>query len=190
MLTIHRIKTADTLYYRFMEDLIVQSFPPEEYRRLTELQIFTDKKGDFHNNVVLDGDNMIGIITYWDFEDFCYVEHFAIHPKVRNNGYGSKVLDCICRKLSTPLVLEVEIPDNEIARRRIEFYKRNGFTLWDREYFQPPYRQGDSFLPMRIMAYGSLDMEKEFEKIRKCIYKDVYGADETVFLSIIGECRK
>lgn len=178
MLTIHRIKTEDVPYYQFMENLIVESFPPEEYRELAELRKFTDENKLFHNNVVLDGEQAIGIITYWDFGSFCYVEHFATHPEARNHGYGSRVLDCLCHKLATPIVLEVEIPDNETAVRRIGFYERNGFKLWGCEYLQPPYRQSDSFLPMRIMAYGALDMEKDFPNICSRIYKEVYGIEK------------
>ncbi|MCM1312453.1 MAG: GNAT family N-acetyltransferase [Bacteroides sp.] len=177
MLDIRRIRTSDTLLYRFMEELIIKSFPPEEYRKLSDLRMFTDEKRLFHNNVVLDGDNAIGIITYWHFGTFCYVEHFAIHPAYRNNGYGSSVLDCLCRTLNMPVVLEVEMPENEMSRRRIEFYRRNGFELWNEEYFQPPYKSGDSFLPMRIMAYGSLSAETDFQHICHSIHKEVYGVE-------------
>ena len=28
----------------------------------------------------------------WDFEEFAYVEHFAVNPEYRNGGIGAEVL--------------------------------------------------------------------------------------------------
>ena len=67
------------------------------------------------------------------------------------------------------------MPEEEMARRRIGFYQRQGFTLWDKPYQQPPYKPGDGYLPMRLMAYGGIDPEQDFAKVRDCIYREVYG---------------
>lgn len=176
MLNIQRITTADTTLYAYMEKLIVASFPPEEYRELKALRSYTDTRPNFHNNVILQDETPIGIITYWDFGSFCYIEHFAIDPNLRNGGYGKEVLNHLCKLLQRPIVLEVEMPEEEMAQRRIRFYQRQGFTLWERPYLQPPYKAGDDFLPMRIMAYGDIDCEKEFDNVKKRIYREVYSA--------------
>lgn len=175
MIKLQRIKSTDTRLYQYMVNLLTLSFPPEEYRRFEDLRQFTIEKSHFHNNIIFDNNIPIGLITYWDFDLFFYVEHFAIHPDFRNGGYGSKVLAYLCHQLNKPIVLEAEIPDNEMAQRRIAFYRRNGFELWNKEYFQPPYKPGDVYLPMNIMAYGKLSCEKDFDTIKKHIYRDVYG---------------
>jgi hypothetical protein len=73
-----------------------------------------------------------------------------------------------------PIVLEVELPETDIARRRIAFYERNGFRLWtSRNYQQPPYRQGDAPIAMRLMAWGNLP-ESRFEEVVRRIYREVY----------------
>ena len=148
MLRLQRIHTADAELYAFMEQLLTASFPPEEYRALEQLRLYTDTREAFHNNVILDGETPVGLFTYWDFGDFCYGEHFAIDPARRNGGYG---------------------------KRAIGFYQRQGFSLWDKPYEQPPYKPGDGYLPMRLMAYGGIDPEQDFEKVRDCIYREVYG---------------
>ena len=76
--------------------------------------------------------------------------------------------------------LEVEMPDNEMAQRRIGFYQRQGFALWNYPYLQPPYRQGDDFLPMYLMVYGNLQCEKDVEQVKDCIYREVYGIEQPV----------
>lgn len=75
-----------------------------------------------------------------------------------------------------PVVLEVEMPEDEMSRRRIGFYARQGFLLWeDHDYMQPPYRAGDAPLPMRLMAWGNLNAETDFTRVKNAIYSVVYG---------------
>ena len=176
MLRLQRISTADKELYDFMEQLMIASSPPEEYRALDQLRLYTDTQPAFHNNVILDDETPIGLFTYWDFGAFCYGEHFAIDPARRNGGYGKRALEELCRIVHPrPIVLEVEMPVEEMAQRRINFYRRQGFKLWDNPYRQPPYKPGDGYLPMQIMAYGDIDPEQSFEKVRDCIYRHVYG---------------
>lgn len=175
MTTLHRITNAATPEYRFMEELITTAFPPEEYRDLAELRRFTSGKRMFHNNLICSGNTPVGIITYWDFGSFHYIEHFATLPFMRNRGYGKTVLMLLQDTLGTPLVLEVEEPVDDISRRRIGFYERCGFRLWHGEYRQPPYRPGGDFLPMRLMAYGDMDEAAGFSIVKKRIYAEVYG---------------
>lgn len=175
MLKLQRITTADADLYSYMESLMMQSFPPEEYRELEELRQYTDTKAHFHNNVIFYNNVPVGLITYWDFGHFYYVEHFAIDPSQRNSGHGKNVLNHLCQLLKLPIVLEVEMPEEEMAQRRIRFYQRQGFSLWDSPYRQPPYKPGDDYLPMRLMAYGDLLCERDYDSVKKYLYREVYN---------------
>lgn len=175
MIRFQPITTSDIQHYKFMEELLVDSFPPEEYRKLEDLREFTDRTGNFHNNIIFDDNLPIGLLTYWDFDRFYYVEHFATNPALRNGGYGKRTLEYLCNYLKRPIVLEVERPVEEMAKRRISFYERQGFTLWKNDYSQPPYKPGDSYLPMYIMAYGNLNSNEDFEEVKHKLYTIVYG---------------
>ncbi|MCD8032015.1 MAG: GNAT family N-acetyltransferase [Bacteroides sp.] len=174
MITLRRIRTSDETLYRFMEDLLVASFPIDEYRELPALREYTDHKKHFYNTVVLDENIPVGFITYWDLNDFFYIEHFAIDPARRNGGYGKQVLELLQQTLNKPIILEVELPTEEIARRRIAFYERQHFILWNNEYVQPPYRTGSKQIPMYVMVSGRLSPEK-FPAVQAAIYQEVYG---------------
>jgi len=113
------------------------------------------------------------LLTYWDFPECIYVEHLAVDASVRRQGYGGRMLQAL-KEEGRPIVLEVELLETDIARRRIAFYERNGFRLWtSRNYQQPPYRQGDSPIAMRLMAWGNLP-ESRFEEVVRRIYREVY----------------
>lgn len=174
-ITLHRINDTTTKEYQFVENLLTQAFPKEEYRELPAFRTLTRDKEIFHNNLIHDDNTLVGFVTYWDFASFYYIEHFAILPEMRNHSYGKQVLAYLKEQLHGPIVLEAECPVEELAQRRIGFYKRQGFTLWQQDYMQPPYRPGDGFLKLMLMAYGNLREDKDFDLIKKTIHREVYG---------------
>jgi ribosomal protein S18 acetylase RimI-like enzyme len=174
MLEIKQIRTSDKDEYAFMEDLYLFSFPKEERRKRSLQRVFTDTNPAFFNHIIVEQDVFMGFITCWHFGRFVYIEHFAIRPEQRNKGYGQQVLSLFKERFPVPVVLEVEMPVDEICRRRIAFYRRHGFVVWENDYQQPPYRDGGTPIPMYLMVYGALSAETDFESIRNTLYKHVY----------------
>lgn len=175
MLEIRPLHTSDTALYRFMEELLTSAFPAGEYRDLQQLRTLTDRSERFRNHVVLDGPTPVGLVSWWEFDAFRYVEHLAVAPTCRNAGYGHRIVERLCESSPMPVVLEVELPADELAARRIGFYRREGFVLWENDYVQPPYRPGDPPLPMYLMVHGPLDADRDFETVRQTIHRAVYG---------------
>lgn len=175
MIEIKQVKTNDEANYAFVEKLMHTAFPREERRDTMQQRAYTDNNPLFFNNIILEEDKPIGMISYWKMDDFFYIEHFAIDPNLRNGGYGKRVLEVIKEELQSPIVLEVEEPTDEMSIRRINFYKRLGFILHEKPYMQPPYRKGDSGLPMFLMTCGDIDLDNEFERVKNRLYKEVYG---------------
>lgn len=174
MLTLRPITTTDR-HYDFVEALFLSSFPADERRDLPDQRDNIDNNPDFTLLLAEDDGKPIGFFTLWNFGDFCYCEHFAIDSVSRNKGYGSKTLRLILNNLRNPLVLEVELPDNDLSRRRIDFYRRNGFTLLDKyHYVQPPYRIGGTQLPLHLMIYNPQGSTVDISKITATIHNKVY----------------
>lgn len=172
-------RTTDS-HYLPARKLMEESFPPEERRTAEAQQHITDCNPYFRPHYIMDEEKFIGLVNYWQFKDFVYIEHLATDPSIRGGGYGGRVLDLLKTQINLPIVLEVEHPDNEIARRRINFYTRHGYSLWtEREYIQPPYAEGRPWLPLLLMVNGPLNEEKDFERIRITLYKQVYNQDTT-----------
>lgn len=174
MLTLRPITTTDR-HYAFVEALFLSSFPIEERRDLPEQRYNIDNNPDFTLLLAEDDGMPIGFFTLWNFGDFCYCEHFATDPSRRNKGYGGQIIDLILNRLSHPLMLEVELPDNDLARRRIDFYRRHGFILIEHfAYTQPPYRPDDSPLPLHLMIYNPKNTTVDLNKITATIHTQVY----------------
>lgn len=170
-----RIKTNHP-QYAFVEKLFLDSFPENERRPLEEQRSNTDGNDAFSCYLLTEEDGLsVGFITIWDLDSFYYAEHFAVDPSLRNGGYGSRVMQALLKEMDKPLVLEVELPDNEMSCRRIGFYERQGFRVWSKDYMQPSYRAGGDMLPLYLMMAGGEDVEPDVQMVKKAIYEKVYG---------------
>lgn len=166
---------ADPLLVR-VENTYIDSFPAGERRDFSLVRDLMATEA-FKVYVLLRDEHYAGFITAWQWDDFAYVEHFAIDESARNGGIGREALMQFLDPLDTPVVLEVELPTDEMSNRRIGFYQRLGFVLDSHEYRQPPYRTGEPWLDMRLMSYGDLDLKHEYETVKQRIYRQVYGTD-------------
>ena len=175
MIALQSITTEHALYL-YVEKLLHSAFPADERRDDEQQCAYTDRNDKFRCLLIRDFDKPIGLLTYWDFTDFVYVEHFAIDEQLRGGGLGAQALRMFLKKMNRPIVLEVEMPrvKGDITHRRIAFYRRQGFSLRKMAYKQPPYREGDGWLPMKLMSYGNPQWLRMAEMIRDTIYREVY----------------
>ena len=169
--------------------LMELSFPEDEFRpyeeqkALLENQAYTVYVEEDPNHVIHLGqkaeqENILAFLTVYDFPGFTFAEHFAVSPAARNQGLGSKMLTALKKQISGRICLEVELPLTEQARKRIGFYERNGFSLNDYPYVQPPISQGRKPVPLRLMTTGGPLVEAEFQQIQKVLMRDVYHVEK------------
>ena len=169
------VQTSDPRYAA-AERLLLDALPADERRPVDQQRDYTDHNPLFHPHIVMEGGAFAGLFNYWTLDGFIYGEHLATCPSLRGGGLGRRILDAFIRQAGQPIVLEVEPPTTDIAARRIGFYQRCGFTLWEhRTYIQPPYAAGLSPLPLLLMVHGNLDEEKDFGHICREIHTHVYG---------------
>ena len=148
-----------------------ESFPVCERRSKEEARAVLNEKDYTLYHIEEDG-KKIGFISVWNLDGFYFIEHFAIYAKFRNLGFGARALD-FAKSQWQSLVLEAEPAICEIAKRRLAFYKRNGFCQNSFKYMQPAYRDGEEDVELVIMSFPSLISDGE--KVVKEIYKKVYG---------------
>lgn len=153
----------------------IDSFPETERRDFDLFCKLLTNEERFRLYVILYNEEYAGFITLWQFEGFYYVEHFAIDSAFRSGGIGSVAMTKVKDMLDTNIILEVEDPIDDLTKRRVRFYEALGFCIVDANYKQPPYREGDSWYDMKLMSFGELEMKKEYERVRDCIYEYVYN---------------
>ena len=96
---------------------------------IEKIQELGKKRDEFRQYSIKSDSDIVGCSTIWEFKDFAYVEHFATSPLSRGSGIGAKVMHLITEMINKPIILEVEPPEDEFSKRRINFYERCGYIL-------------------------------------------------------------
>jgi ribosomal protein S18 acetylase RimI-like enzyme len=159
-----------------IKNLYLTAFPPSERREFAELkkQIYND---GCNVNLIFVDEKVAGFIIFWNFDEFVFLEHFAIEPGLRGLGTGERTLAKIKALYQKTVILETEPPADEMTRRRIGFYERNGFHLLDRHYLQPSYDGIKPEVEMKLMCnsanISSEKLEKHVQYIREKVYQRI-----------------
>ena len=158
-----KMKVED--YSSFL-NLYNSTFPINQ-RRIYEDEKHLDnyikmKGGKFNAFSAKDGDLYLGFLSYWTFEGYTYIEHFAVDPAHRGKNLGRLMLNHLFKEVSPNVLLETEPADTEEAKGRIEFYEKNGFKIRKEfNYTQPSYGgKGQQAVPMLLMTHGEVNLHK------------------------------
>jgi GNAT superfamily N-acetyltransferase len=122
-----------------------------------------------------------------------YLAYLAVAPKQRGKSIGSSLFRCVVNEAyrrtgARELLWEVERPDvaagtDDINRRRIVFYERQGAVLLDCvSDFRMPDLAGPGSVPGMLMWTSVVDRPPlqavEIEAYVIALYSDIYGRDQ------------
>ena len=130
MIQLTQVHATDIEFLKFIERIYTESFPPDERRDFSDVIRLLEENDDFFIVLLSDENKAVGFISYWEWNDFSYVEHFAVDSSCRGSGYGATAMTELLKRINNPAVLEVEKPLDDISQRRIRFYERLGFVLF------------------------------------------------------------
>ena len=195
MIRLHPIKSQASPYWDSLVRIYHTSFPIDEQRPIESIAHLIEHDERFVAYAIVnenEDDNdaaglqaisqqptaksqyLLGLLTTWHFEEFIYIEHFAIDPDLRSRGYGAEALKTFIAQQQCPIVLEAEPPTDELSTRRVGFYKRLGLTLYDFPYIQPAYTPESNPVELRLM--GTLDTNTTpLPLVSKMLHREVYG---------------
>ncbi|MDO4771151.1 GNAT family N-acetyltransferase [Porphyromonas sp.] len=164
-----------------------ESFPYAERRAGESIRALLDREGSAFYILFFVDESDGGLAAFavlHSLPTFEYIEYLCVPARRRSGGLGAKVLDEISNLTGKALVLEAEPPfSNDWADRRIAFYRRNGFSLIDTPYIQPPYHDDADSVELRLMVRGDYPMT---DSPASDLYRHVYAlpSDHPLFLSL------
>lgn len=165
-----RISSATDFRAREIYHSYTQSFPEDERRNESQFHsLFHKEKAKIFS--VLDDLKYIGYLIAWELTDAIFIEHFEIFSDFRSQKFGSEVIKKLFTDYSK-IILESE-PEtlDETAKRRIEFYKKNGFKIISQDYVQPPYEERKNPVNLWLMAnYQPERTDRILEEIYDVVY--------------------
>ena len=118
---------------------LTSDFPKSELKPLKGMLNLMDR-GVYDPLLVTDNGEPVGYAMVWLPADRtgALLEYFGVLRGLRNGGIGSRILDLLTQRYGQ-IFGEAEAPtsenpaENDLRRRRIAFYERNGFRVLDYE---------------------------------------------------------
>ncbi len=174
------------LILKKVKKLYTESFPIEEQRPWMQILELLDRESDFQLDVFVDlkTSEVSAFMTQWQLNNqMIFIEHFAVEPKFRNHGLGRRIMSQLLEAQSQ-VILECELPLNELSQRRIAFYESLGIQVLSKEYHQPLYSKSsrergkvslDFGIPMYLLSSFPLPDEEIpnlVERIHQVYLKD------------------
>lgn len=157
-----RIAPSDIERWNKVWSLYEESFPTAEKRR-EEDHIRAFENNLFHPISAWEAnDELIGIIFYWEWDQYRYLEYLAVNTELRGKSYGSQLLRYLSDKGHT-IILEIDPLINEISVRRLQFYERAGYTLTPYRYMHLPYRLETEIQELLILSYPQMITKNQHE---------------------------
>ena len=156
-----RLTEKNNPWYSPFRDIYDRSFPVHEQRTpLQQVQAFADPR--YHLDGWIENDRLIGLMSWWKFDSYLYIEHFAIHPEVRGKKYGSLLLQHMKEAHAERLILEIDPVTDEQSARRLRFYQHAGFSDNPYLHIHPPYREGFSGHRLTVLSSRGQLTEQEY----------------------------
>ena len=129
-----------------IKKLYIESFPENE--RFSFSMMIKNESGNYETFGFYKDGNFCGFAILLNSLDISHIIYFATLPELRGKGLGAKALGAISRiKSSMRIIVDIERelpgnPENELRRRRKNFYLRNGYRetevryRWQDEYYE------------------------------------------------------
>lgn len=169
-LFLDRIKDLNDKRLSGLVELYEQAFPEGERRPTPDMLAVIASNKLHHFNSIEYKQESVGLFSFWELDDFYYLEYFAIFPHVRNAGIGQAVLDCIAKELPGMQLFEVEPAEDELTSRRVQFYERNGYTVLEKND-RILLEARDNISPLWIMGNKKPGVLEEYIlKIKNNVY--------------------
>lgn len=169
-LYLDRITDLNDTRLNSLIQLYLQAFPEGEQRPVQDvLAIIASNESHYFNSIQYQ-QKSVGFLSFWKLGNFSYLEYFAVFPHIRNAGIGQLVLNYIEKELPGIRLFEVEPVVDELTSRRVKFYERNGYTVFEKNDKTLLEARGN-ISPLWIMGNKRPDVLEEYIlKIKDNVY--------------------
>ncbi|CAK7052113.1 MAG: hypothetical protein PETM_02192 [Petrimonas sp.] len=166
-----RIEQSDKNRWNKVWELYESSFPTAERRKMKD-HVRACSDPQFHPVSAWEDGELIGLLFYWEWDMYRYLEYLAITPGLRGHGFGSQLLHYL-RDSNHTIILEIDPLINELSVRRLQFYERAGFTLTPYRFMHLPYRLEGQPIELLILSYPKMITKGQHNDFLKFLGKRV-----------------
>ncbi len=161
-------KDINSSIFKNTWEIYTDAFNIPEQRRLNDhINALADDRFCPYTYIDKDTNEILGLFFTWEFKNFSYLEYFAVNNNLRNKGIGTKILkEQVNDHKNKPLILEITPVCDEISKRRLDFYKRNGFFESEFLFLHLPYRKNTQQSKLQLLSniHIKKDLFNNFEQ--------------------------
>lgn len=164
-----RIQTPDHPDWTILWKIYEASFPSNERRTWEQHELIVENSRYHFDSWRNENDEIVGLTAWWSYDDFSFLEHFAVDPNCRGGGYGKTILTEWMNFDHPVIILEIDPVINDISQRRFNFYQRLGYVKNLFDHGHVDYLDGKGFVPLWLMSYPHEIEEslcRHFEKLQ------------------------
>jgi len=200
-LIIKEIKDINSLEFKQSIDIYQTSFPPNETRSIEKVIKMLKDDQNYHLFIAKDNSSVIGISLLYIFKTLriALLDYMAVSTRYQSKGIGKALFEFTIQKCSYYLsdiigiLLEIQkkngldLNENNIRKRRINFYTRLGVKVLEGVNYLLPSQNGDNLEEMHLMMralakVNSLSNVLVFEYI-SAIYSTIYQYENNDLLT-------
>lgn len=168
------LKRLDASWFEAIYAVMEEAFPESERRtKAAQQALFTRPEYEVYGWV--ENDDLTAFLALWDLGAIRFGEHLATRKDQRNHHIGQTLFQAVEAQSEVPIVFEVELPENDLARRRIHFYERLGYHYYGEvEYYQGTFHHEATLQPLRLMMKDEHQSAEQLDALIDLIYEKVY----------------
>ena len=145
------LENDKSAFFTEVDRLYESAFPLHEKRdKAAKARAFSH--AHYQLQAWFDEQQFIGMIGVWNFRDYSYIEHLAVNPLLRGQGYGKRMLSQFLQQ-SPQTILEIDPLTTEIAHKRLHFYQSLGFQVNPFVHHHPTYHAGMDDHELIVLSY-------------------------------------
>lgn len=154
----HYIKNTGDSWYISFSSIYSVSFPVYEQRNTCQ-QNEAFRNPHYHLATLIENEEVASFISYWEFDDYIYIEHLAVNQKLRGKNIGSITLNDFAKTTKKTIILEIDPLIDDISEKRLHFYEKLGYKVNPYKHHHPSY--DEQFPPHELLV---LSLNKQLSK--------------------------
>lgn len=165
MFQFYRIENIHDKYYNDFISIYSTSFPVYE-QRSHEQQLYAFSSKHYHLFCRISENRLNAFISFWNFDNYVYVEHFAVNSQIRGQSTGTNTLTQFMEETQKMIVLEIDPIVNEISKKRLSFYQKLDFKPCPYKHVHPAYNKTYQPHELLVLSSGSILSSSMYETFK------------------------
>lgn len=172
----YQIRNTEDAWYNDFLRIYSISFPVYEQRNhKQQLYAFGDDRYNLY--CLIEDEIMNSFISFWNFDNYVYIEHLAVNDKLRGKNIGTETLTRFIEEIKKTIILEIDPIIDNVSSKRLQFYQKIGFKENEYKHIHPAYNPQYKPHELIVLSTRSLLTPEQYNifknNLEEIVMKDI-----------------